>query len=105
MATVKFISHVEPDGLGGWFIKLTDTFDNKEVICKDLDEYKEKIEDMGSEYGNDIEVQWTRSQLLTAANYEDIEAKMAKLQEEYQEEIDKINQKNEEINSGFNPNA
>ncbi len=105
MSAVKFISHVESDGLGGWFIKLTDTFDNTEVICKDLDEYKEKIEDMGAEYGNDIEVQWTRSQLLTAANYEDIESKMAKLQEEYQEEIDKINQKNEEINTGFNPNA
>jgi len=105
MAAVKFISHVEPDGLGGWYIKLKDTFDDTEVICKDLDEYKEKIEDMGAEYGNDIEVQWTRSQLLTAANYEDIEAKMAKLQEEYQEEIDRINQQNEEVNSGFNPNA
>jgi len=101
MAAVKFISHVEQDGIGNWYIKLTDTFDETTVICKDLDEYKQKIEDMGAEYGNDIEVQWTRSKDLSPANIQDLQEKMAKLQEEYQNEIDELN--NNE--GGFNPNA
>ena len=105
---VKFISHVEPDGMGGWFIKLTDTLEEKEVICKDLDEYAVKIEDMGAEYGGDIEVQWTKSNLLTPSNYQELEDQMAIMQEKYQEEIDKINNKNDTQNdemSGFNPNG
>ena len=104
---VKFISHVEQDGVGGWFIKLTDTLEETEVICKDLDEYAEKIEDLGGEYGGDIEVVWTRSQLLSPANYQDLEEKMAIMQEKYQDEIDKINNQNDNTNnelSGFNPN-
>lgn len=105
---VKFISHVEQDEIGGWYIKLTDTLEETEVICKDLDEYTKQIEELGGEYGGDIEVVWTRSQLLTPANYQDLNEKMAILQKEYQEEIDKINEKNEQTNdemSGFNPNA
>ncbi len=105
---VKFTSHVEQDGIGGWFIKLTDTLEEKEVICKDLNEYAVKIEELGTDYGGDIEVVWTRSNLLTPANYQELEEEMAKMQEKYQDEIDKINNKNDNENnelSGFNPNA
>ncbi len=105
---VKFISHVEQDKTGNWFIKLTDTLEESEVICKDLDDYATKIEELGGEYGGDIEVVWTRSQLLSPANYQDLEEKMAKMQEKYQEDIDKINSNSDNVNSelsGFNPNA
>ena len=104
---VKFISHVDQNGVGEWFIKLTDTLENKEVICNNIEEYAEKIEEMGGEYGGDIEVVWTRSNLLTPANHQDLQEKMALMQEKYQEEIDKINGKNQESQdtaSGFNPN-
>ena len=100
MAAVKFISYVEQDGIGNWFIKLKDTFDNTQVICKDLDEYKIKLEDMAAEYGNDIEVQWVRSRNLSPANIQDLQEKMDKLQEEYQQEIDQL--KNDEVD--FNSN-
>jgi len=105
---VKFIAFVNQKEDGGWNIKLTDTYDNIEVVCEDLKEFQEKIEDMGAEYGNEIEVVWEKSPHLTPANYNDLEVKMAKLQEEYKEEIEKINQSKEEENntqSGFNPNA
>jgi hypothetical protein len=105
---VKFISHVDQNGAGEWFIKLTDTLEESSVVCNNMEEYKIKIEELGGEYGGDIEVEWTRSQLLSPANYQDIQEKMAKMQEEYQEEIDKINGVNQEANdnaSGFNPNA
>jgi len=100
---VKFISHVDQDGLGNWFIKLTDTLEESDVICKDLDDYSVKIEELGGEYGGDIEVVWTKSDFLSPVNYQDVSEKMALMQEKYQEEIDKINNKEEE--SGFNPNA
>ena len=105
MAAVKFISYVEQDGLGNWYIKLTDTFDNAEVICKNLDEYKIRLEDMAAEYGNDIEVQWIRSKDLNPANIQDLQDKMAQLQKEYEDEIKQLENNEVEFNnSGFNPN-
>ena len=107
MSAVKFISHVEQNNNGGWQIKLTDTFDDTSVVCKDLEQYKEKLEDMGSEYGNDIEVQWTRAKDLSPLHIEELQEKMAKLQEEYQKDIDEMNNKKEEQTNdmgGFNPN-
>jgi hypothetical protein len=104
---VKFISHVDQNAVGEWFIKLTDTLEESSVICKDLEEYEKQIEELGGEYGGDIEVVWTRAPLLTPANYQDLQDKMAKLQEKYQEEIDKLNGTNQEAQdmaSGFNPN-
>ncbi|VAY86235.1 hypothetical protein MNB_ARC-1_894 [hydrothermal vent metagenome] len=88
---VKFISHVEQDEDGSWFIKLTDTSKEMEVICKDLEEYSVKIQEMGDEYGRDIEVVWTSSNTLTPSNYQDLSEKMAILQEKYQEDIERIN--------------
>ena len=104
---VKFISHVDQNELGEWFIKLTDTLEDTSVICNDLDQYEKQIEELGGEYGGEIEVVWTRAPLLTPANYQDLQEKMAILQEKYQEEIDKINGKEQEQQndvSGFNPN-
>jgi hypothetical protein len=103
MAT-KFISHVQEDGVGGWYIKLTDTFDNKEVICKDLDEYKVKIEEMGDDYGHDIEVVWTRSPKLTPANIQEIQEGMAEFQKEYQSEINELTNQTTQNNGGISSN-
>jgi len=104
---VKFISHVEQNDIGEWYITLTDTLEEKSVTCNNLDEYANKIEELGAEYGGEIEVVWTKSDTLSPRNYQDLSEQMAKMQEKYKEEIDKINGKNDEIdniNSGFNPN-
>ncbi|MEA1914988.1 MAG: hypothetical protein U9N30_06705 [Campylobacterota bacterium] len=102
---VKFISHVDQHEDGSWFIKLTDTLEEKDVLCKNLDEYTEQIEELGAAYGGEIEVVWTRSNLLSPANTQDIQEKMAVLQEKYQDEIDKINNNKDNQDQGFNPNA
>ena len=104
MAAVKFVSYVEQGENGDWYINLTDTYDKRAVRCNTMDEYKKNIEDMGSEYGNDIEVQWIKSKHLTPKNIEDLLDKMAKMQEEYQEEITKMYDENKD-ESGFNPNG
>jgi len=87
---VKFISHVDQNDNGNWFIKLTDTLENTDVICKDLSEYENKIQELGSEYGGEIEVVWTKSKILSPSNYQDISTKMDVLKEKYQEEIESI---------------
>jgi predicted RNA-binding protein len=101
---VKFISHVEENNLGNWFITLTDTLQNKSTVCMDMDQYKKNLEKLADEYGNDIEVVWTKSKTLSPQNYQDLNEKMAELQKEYAQEIEELNQ-NKEDNTGFNPNA
>ncbi|XOB61428.1 hypothetical protein ACMC56_12570 [Campylobacterota bacterium DY0563] len=87
---VKFISHVDENTNGDWFIELTDTMTNESVICKDLNEYKIKLEECSGEYGFDIEVVWTKSKSLSPKNYEDLNNKMALLQKEYENEISEL---------------
>ena len=100
---VKFISKVEPNGLGGWFIRLSDTTEeDSEVICNNLEEYATQIEDMGAEYGGDIEVEWVRDKALSPASIQDLQEQMAIMQEKYQEEINKMNEN--ENSYEFNPN-
>lgn len=101
---VKFISHVEENNLGNWFITLTDTLQNKSAICENMDQYKKNLEELADEYGNDIEVVWTKSKNLSPQNYQDLNDKMEQLQKEYAQEIEELNQ-NKEDDTGFNPNG
>ena len=105
--SVEFISYVDEDSSGKWFIKLTDTLADKTVVCKNMDEYKTSIEELGSEYGNDITVKWSRSKTLSPKSYEELNQEMMKLQKEYEDEINQINNQNHDSqeNTGFNPNV
>lgn len=101
---VKFISYVDEDVFGNWFIELTDTLEETTVVCKDLEQYKKNIEELGSKYAADIEVVWTKSKTLSPKNYQDLSNKMEELQKEYKDEIEQISQQNQD-ESGFNPNG
>lgn len=101
----KFISYVDEKDAGDWFIKLTDTITDESVICEDLDIYQKQLEELASEYGNDIEVVWSKSKTLSLKSYNDLNEKMDKLKEKYNEEIEKINTDNTNNEGGFNPNA
>lgn len=99
---VKFISYVDEKSPGDWFIKLTDTLGEKDIICNNLDEYQKNLEEMADDYGNEIEVVWNKSKTLSIKSFNDLSEKMEKLKEEYSSEIDEINQP--QNNEGFNPN-
>jgi hypothetical protein len=108
MSVIKIISYVSNSNNGLWNIKLTDTFENISVICNDITEYKEKLQDMASDYGNDIEVIWERAKDLSPKNIEFIQNEMLKLQEEYKDEIKNINEQNQvdtNMQNGLNSNA
>ncbi|WP_373072158.1 hypothetical protein [Sulfurimonas sp.] len=105
--SVEFISYVDEDSSGNWFIELTDTLADKTVVCINMAEYKKSIEELGAEYGNDIMVKWTKSKTLSPKSYEELNQEMMKLQIEYEDEINQINNQNQysQENPGFNPNA
>lgn len=90
--SVKFTSHVDEKQNAQWFIILTDTLSNEEVICDDLEAYKTNIQQMAQKYANDIEVVWSKSKTLSPKSYQDLNEKMALLQKEYDSEIQELKQ-------------
>jgi hypothetical protein len=55
----EFKSMIKAKPLGGWYIELTETATGETVVCDDLDEYMQKIEEMGQEYGPGMQVAWS----------------------------------------------
>ena len=81
MAAVIFESIIKSNPLGRWYIELKDTTEeNKTEICLDIDEYAQKIEDMGAEYGNDIEVRWSADDNVQQNQIDEVRMQMAKYQ-------------------------
>ena len=53
---------------GRWYIELTDSMKEEgedRVVCLDINEYAQKIEMMGEEYGGDVEVAWSSEENVT----------------------------------------
>jgi len=84
---VIFEATIKNDNAGGWFIELKDTEDGRVEICKDLDEFEEKIEQMGDDYGGHIdEVRWLKDEDLHPAAMDEIRALMAEKRAKIEEE-------------------
>jgi len=59
-------SAIKTNPLGRWYIELKDTTDEESMkICLDINEYAQKVEEMGQEYGGDIEVVWSAEDNVT----------------------------------------
>jgi hypothetical protein len=70
-----------------------------------MDEYKQQIEQLGGEYGGEINVEWTKSDTLSPANYQALISAMEALAQEYEEEIKQMTGQNDASEGGFDPNA
>ncbi len=73
MGKVVIKSNIESNGIGGWWIRLTDTIDGRELFCNDMAEFEKNIELMGGDYGGDIEVQWSRDPNITPEHFHEVE--------------------------------
>jgi len=83
---VVFESLIIVDDEGKWFIELTDTVDGRVAICEDLDEYSQKVEDFGDDYGGNIdEVQWSKDDDVPPHLMDAIRQEMANIQAEIEE--------------------
>ena len=84
---VIFEATIKSDGMDGWFIELKDTTDGRVEVCKDLDEFEEKIEAMGDDYGGHIdEVKWFKDDELHPALMDQIRVLMAEKRAKIEEE-------------------
>ena len=83
---VKFISTIKEDGIGGWYIELLDSLENRVAACKNIKQYEDAVEQMGDEYGGDIEVQWKKDENVTIVHFEEVKMEIGKYQQSYNKE-------------------
>ena len=80
---VVFESLIKINEEGKWYIELTDTVDGRVAVCEDLDEYSQKVEDFGGDYGGNIdEVKWSKDDNVPPHTMDEIRLEMSKHQEE-----------------------
>ena len=85
-STIKMVESSKED----WFIELKDTVDDRIEICADLAEYSKKVEELGSDYGGNIdEVRWMKDDNVPLPVMDSIRFEMSKLQKEIEEETGK----------------
>jgi hypothetical protein len=84
--SVIFESVIKCNELGFAYIELKDTVTDKIEICNDLEDFSKKIEELGADYGGNIdEVKWSADEDVPQSEIDKIKLAMQK----YQEEIEK----------------
>jgi len=76
-----FESVIKAKPLGGWYIELTNTDTGMTVVCNNIDEYMEKIEELGAPYGPDVKVVWRQGEGVIPAYINEIRGLMQKYQD------------------------
>ncbi len=71
MAMIESIIKSNP--LGRWYIELSDTMKEESMeICLDINEYAQKVEMMGEEYGGEVEVAWSSDDGVTVEQINEV---------------------------------
>ena len=85
-STIKMVEGSKVD----WFIELKDCVDDRVAICANLAEYSKKVEELGADYGGNIdEVIWMKADDVPLPVMDNIRFEMSKLQREIEEETGK----------------
>jgi len=76
-------STIKTNAIGRWYIELNDTTkEDHMVICLDVNEYAVKIEEIGAEYGEDIEIVWSSEEGVTPEQINEVRMQMNAYEEE-----------------------
>lgn len=69
-------SVIKTNPMGRWYIELSDTMkeDNPEerIICFDINEYAQKVEMMGKEYAEEVQVAWSSEEGVTLTQINEV---------------------------------
>ena len=85
-STIKMVEGSKED----WFIELKDCVDDRIERCDTLAQYSKKVEELGSDYGGNIdEVIWMKTDDVPLTVMDEIRFEMSKLQREIEEETGK----------------
>lgn len=83
--SVVFESRIKCNRIGKVYIELKDLVDGRVEICDDIDDYAKKIEELGSDYGGQIdEVKWFVDDNVPQEEIDKIRISMDK----YKQEVD-----------------
>ena len=85
MAAVIFESVIKTNPLGRWYLELRDSEQERTEVCLDVDEYAQKIEDMGAIYGGDVEVAWASEENVTQMQINEVRQAMMAYEQKLQE--------------------
>ncbi len=71
-------STIKTSPLGRWYIELSDTMkdDAEPVICMDVYEYADKLEEMGKEYDGVVETIWSSDDNVTPEQINEVRMQM-----------------------------
>ena len=86
LAAIIFESIIKTNPLGRWYIELRDPEENRHETCLDIDEYAQKIEDMGAIYGGDIEVAWASEENVTQMQIDEVRQAMMTYEQSLQDQ-------------------
>jgi len=86
--SVIFTSTIKMKDADTWYIELKDMVDNRIELCYDMVEYAEKVEDLGSDYGGNIDsVNWYKDDNVPVHVMDLIRQEMAKQQADIEEQL------------------
>ncbi|PHR56911.1 MAG: hypothetical protein COA44_07325 [Arcobacter sp.] len=86
--SVIFTSTIKMKDKDTWFIELKDMVDNRVELCYDMKEYSEKVEDLGSDYGGNIDsVNWYKDDNVPPHVMDLIRQEMASQKSEIEEKL------------------
>jgi hypothetical protein len=84
---VIFESIIKSNPVGRWYIEIRDTTEeDSNQICLDIEEYATKIEEMGAEYGGDVEVVWSQEENVTDVQIHEVRMEMMAYEQRLQDE-------------------
>ncbi len=82
-------SVIKSNPLGRWYIELFDTSKDdtpeSRVICLDVFEYAQKVEEMGKDYGEDVEIAWSSDSNVTPEQINEVRMQMNAYEAEQEE--------------------
>jgi len=87
-------SVIKSNPIGRWYIELSDTSKEESpenrIVCLDVNEYAQKIEIMGREYGEEVEVEWSSDDNVSPEQINEVRMQM--MAYEAEQEANKANE-------------
>jgi hypothetical protein len=69
-------SVIKSNAMGRWYIELSDSLKEmtpeNRVICLDINDYAQKVEEMGAEYGEEVQVAWSSADGVTVEQIHEV---------------------------------
>jgi len=86
-------STIKTSPLGRWYIELSDTMkdDTEPVICMDVYEYADKLEEMGKEYDGVVEAIWASDDNVTPEQINEVRMQMNAYEAEQEAKKEGVN--------------